>query len=182
MQTLMILKKLATFVVLMIISLNIYPQQYHKMIRKNVFWDEATYLCMAPCYTTIGRMEFIDGDSLIDGKYYRFSNGYAFIGTPGPGGTLCPPYYVDTVPHRCAFLREDTIAKRVYIYDESYDPHEQLLYDFSLLPGDTLDSDYHNDTFILDTIVDITLFNGEIRKMFCFDPGCIIHYIEGIGG
>jgi len=165
-----------------ILHINVYAQQYHKMIRKNVFWDEATYLSVAPCYTSIGRLEFIDGDSLIEGHYYRFSNGYPFIGTPGPGGTLCPPYYVDTIPYKSAFLREDTIAKKVFIYNEICSPHDQLLYDFSLLPGDTLNSEFHSDTFVLDTIIDTVLLNGQIRKMFCFDPGCNTYYIESVGG
>ncbi len=77
---------LSVFLILLLSSVS--AQQYHKMIRKNVYWDEATYLSVAPCYTWIGRMEFIDGDTLIEGHYYRFSNSYPFIGTPGPGGTL----------------------------------------------------------------------------------------------
>ena len=176
------MKTISVLTILVLLHINVCAQQYHKMIRKNVFWDEATYLSVAPCYTSIGRMEFIDGDTLIDGHYYRFSNGYPFIGTPGPDGTLCPPYYVDTIPYKSAFLREDTIAKKVFIYDEFSNSHDQLLYDFSLLPGDTLDSEFHMNTFVLDTIIDTILLNGDIRKMFCFDPQCNIYYIESIGG
>lgn len=158
-------------------------QQYNKLIRKNVYWDEAEYLGIAPCYTYVSRMEFIDGDTLIEGHYYRFANGYPFIGTPGPNGTLCPPYYVDTTAYKYAILREDTIERKVYIYDQFSLPHDQLLYDFSLLPGDTFNSLYGGVGYlVLDTIIDTVIFNGETRKMFCFDPNCIVHYLEGIGG
>jgi len=150
----------------------------------NVFWDDAEYLSGVPCYTYAGRVEFIDGDSLIDGYFYRIANGYPFLGTPGPGNTICPPYFIDTILYRHAKIREDTSSRKVYIYDENSEPHDQLLYNFSISAGDTFQSSYATlgGYLVVDTVFDTLLLNGEIRKIFCFDPSCSINYIEGIGG
>jgi hypothetical protein len=84
------------------------------------------------------------------------------------------------------FLREDTIAEKVYIYTPGYPGGtDQLLYDFSLVPGDTLKSAYTGNGLylILDTIFNILLNNGETRKEFYFGSYPYgIYYIEGIGG
>lgn len=133
-----------------------------------------------------GRSKFIEGDTLMDGHYYRFQYGYSMLGEPGPGGNICPPFIVDTVPHKFAIIREDTLERKVYIYDENSTPHDQLLYDFSLEIGDTLFSSYLGlgALLVLDTIENVMLLNGEIRKKFTFDCNnqgeCF--YVEGIGG
>ncbi len=178
------MKKLTFYIYFMCLATMLSGQVYHPLIRSNTYWDVAYTVSPAPCYMYVGRTEFIQGDSLIDGHYYRFQNEYPFLGTPGPGGSICAPYVVDTIPYRRAFLREDTLARKVFIYDVNYEPQEQLLYDFSLSPGDTFHSAYatQGGLYVVYSVSDIILLNGEIRKIFCFDANCILNYIESIGG
>lgn len=179
------MKKIIGYVFFILITSMANSQTYHPLIRTNVTWDEGGYLSPLPCYTWAGRSEFILGDSLIEGHYYRLENGYGMVGEPGPGGRICPPFWVDTVPYRGARLREDTLARRVFIWSEYYsNDHDQLLYDFSLQVGDTLQSEYTGmgATLIVTQIEDVTLLNGEVRKKFILNNDNECYYIEGIGG
>lgn len=169
---------------LMLIVMLLTGQVYHPLIRPNIYWDVAYFVSPAPCYMYLGRTEFIQDDTLVEGHKYTFQKDFPFLGTAGPGGSICPPYMVDTISYRNAFLREDTIEKKVYIYDVDSSPHDQILYDFSLSPGDTFQSDYttQGGSYVVYSVSDIMLHNGETRKIFCFDPSCIMNYIESIGG
>ncbi len=178
------MKKIIGCVFFTLISSLVYSQTYHPLIRTNVTWDEGGYESPLPCYTGAGRSEFILGDSLIEGHYYRLENGYGMVGEPGPGGNICPPFQVDTVAYLSARLREDTLTRMVYIWHASSNDHDQLLYDFSLQVGDTLQSEYTGmgATLILTQIEDVTLLNGEVRKKFNFNNDNECYYIESIGG
>lgn len=178
------MKRVVLYIILGFSFLSANSQTYHKLIRPNVYWDVASYSGTLFCYYGIIRTEFVEGDTLIEGHYYRFANDYGFIGVPAPDGSICPPYVVDTIPYKYAILREDTIERKVFIYSEDYIPHDQLLYDFSLNTGDTLFSQYAGlgSYFVIDTVKDTILENGEIRKVFCLDPSCWMNYIESIGG
>jgi hypothetical protein len=160
-------------------TLNVsFPQKYHRIIELNKFWDEAGYNQQVICYFYPNRYEFIEGDSLINGHYYRLYKVYPLLGDSTWYGAVCPPFIADTSFMISASIREDTLTQKVYYYNQYQNPTDQLLYDFSISPGDTLFSP--GEYRILDSIVDIVLFNGEIRKKFCFNDGC--YYIEGIGG
>ena len=83
------------------------------------------------------------------------------------------------------FIREDTAAREVYVFDESLNPHDQLLYDFSLNVGDTLHSQYNgNGTLVLTSIENITLNDGAVRKSLTFSNafGPAGSYTASIGG
>ncbi|MDP1622882.1 MAG: T9SS type A sorting domain-containing protein [Bacteroidales bacterium] len=178
------MKTLFFYTYFMCLATMLFGQDYHPLIRPNVYWDVAYWNSFAFCNIDVTRTEFIDGDSLIEGHLYRLQHVYPFLGTPGPGNTICPPYTIDTIPTRNAVLREDTQAKKVYIYNENYFPHDQLLYDFSVSPGDTVQSQYINQgaPIVVYSVFDTILLNGDVRKIFCFDPYCAMNYIESIGG
>lgn len=78
-------------------------------------------------------------------------------------------------------MREDTISQRVFIYDQTVST-DDLLYDFSLVQGDSLHSNYAGLGSILtiDSVGITTLLNGVIRKIFYLNNG--ENYIESIGG
>ncbi len=160
-----------------------FSQAYHPIIELDKYWDEG-FPCFMGCYLGAGRYEFTEDEVTINGYTYRVSNTYILNGQPGPPGCECPTFIADTVKYQFTSMREDTIERKVYIRDLSYDSTDVLLYDFSLTPGDTLQSSYagQGSTLVLDQIVPVTLLNGEIRDMYCFDPSCIIGYIEGVGG
>jgi hypothetical protein len=80
-------------------------------------------------------------------------------------------------------MREDTITRKVYVYDELENPHDQIFYDFSLEVGDTLHSLINgNNTFVVSSIENVTLQNGEIRRMFIFNNMDAEYYVESLGG
>jgi len=165
-----------------------FPQSYHKLIRENTYWDE--YMVVMPeiwCYTSAKRIFFTNQDTLINGLTYKISKEQ--IISPLNPGPFCPPLVIDTASNLTyQFLREDTVEKKVYIYTPAYGGtgSDQLFYDFSLLPGDTLQSSYTGmgALLVLDSIVTIVLNNGETRKEFSFTPNypSAFNYIEGIGG
>jgi len=175
------MKKTLMLIVMTFLTISALSQEYSKLIRSNTTWDQGQKSFF--CYIYISRIEFSEKDSLIDGNYYRIVRAYPFTGDTGPGGTICYPFQILDEYETYAKIREDTLSKKVYVYDEFLFPHDQLLYDFTLSPGDTLWSDYGGLGYlVLDHINDITLPDGNIVKQFCFDPSCIIHYTESIGG
>jgi len=164
------------------IALSVSSQTYHKLIRTNTFWDN--FITDVQCYLTANRVCFTNNDTIIQGNTYRISRQYAYQTQDTTSGLFCPPFVVSNTYGLGTFLREDTILKKVYI-NEPYDtPHDQLLYDFSLQVGDTLQSFYNgNYTLVLTSIDTVTLNNGDgTRKRFSFNHNPLVNYIEGIGG
>ena len=177
------MKRLLTFIVFIGFYQTSFSQSYIPVIELNKFWDQSNEDGYDPCSFSPYRYEFIEGDSIINGFSYRLSKAYPLIGNQGPGTMTCPPYLADTNFVLFACLREDTLARKVYIYDEFSNPKDQLLYDFTLSIGDTLKSDYagQGTVLILDTIEIVTLENGEARRKYVFNEDWI-SYMEGIGG
>lgn len=178
------MKKYLIFIIIIIFKLNIFCQDYKKLIREDVFWDIAlsdpAYICSGYSDYAPNRY-FFSGDTTIDGKIYAKMYRNQFIPTlPGP---ICPPFIIDTNNFLWdAFMREDTVLKRVYKYTDE----DKLLYDFSLQQGDTLypSGEY---SIIIDTIINIITYDGVTRKKFYVNSwggkyefqG---YYIEDVGG
>ncbi len=85
-------------------------------------------------------------------------------------------------------IREDTVSRKVYFRRAEFDwslGEERLIYDFSLLVGDSIQMDSHI-WYVLDSISITTLENSELRRKFYFHPTDAAFsptfYIEGIGG
>jgi len=186
------MKKIILTLALGMLTSFAFPQSYHKLIRTNTFWDEYTIILPEWCYTSGERVFFTNQDTIINGFTYKISKQQRILQVnPGP---FCPPFVVDTAAYTFAFLREDTIAGKVYTYLwDYYGSSDKIIYDFSLMPGDTLKSSIYSvwgETLILDSIGNVVLNNGESRKVFWFNfyPKDIkystfgIYYIEGIGG
>lgn len=172
---------------ILLLALSTQSQEYHKLIRPNTYWDIYEVILPEMCYTYINRIYFTNNDTLLIGHSYRISREYPF--QPVNPGFFCPPFTISNESYITnKFLREDTTAKKVYMYiDEWLNPHEDLLYDFSLNVGDTLKSEYQGqgDTLICCAIKTVTLQNNETRKKFMFKSNyCIdsLFYIESIGG
>jgi hypothetical protein len=122
-----------------------------------------------------------DKDTVINAMKYNIIERYIF------GSNTYPPVKI--------LMREDTIAKQVYIRNNWAGPEESLLYDFSLDVGDSIHLYYQglagsNTVFFVASTDSITLLNGEKRKVWyleCYQPcGCWGYYeddvwIEGIG-
>lgn len=155
-------------------------QTYHKLIRVNTYWDN--YYTSIPCYTYIHRIYFTGNDTIIGGQTYNKSRQFNFESV-NPG-SLCPPFVIDNVSYSTGiYIREDTVARKVFTYDNYFTQPDQLFYDFSLEVGDTLHSLINgNNTFVVSSIENVTLHNGEIRRMFIFNNMDNVYYIESLGG
>lgn len=179
------MKKYFFLIWIAIMAINANSQNYHKLIRTNTYWD--VYSLGWYDYNAIDKIFFTGNDTIIEGNIYQLSRQYPY--EPVNPGYLIPPFFIDTNSIRTnEFLKEDTVMKKVYIYDPYLTSTDQLLYDFSLSIGDTLKSDYNKGKFgdylVLTSIDSVTLLNGEIRKRFIFNPNSSDYgyYIEGIGG
>ena len=147
-------------------------QEYRPMLGEFGKWHE--YFTPGPtCNATLR----IDGDSIVNGVSYK-----KITADPGCGAIL------DEGSIR--LLREDTLEKKVYRLHAD-GSEEFLLYDFSLMPGDTFF--WREDRFmvldsITDTIVNPYYCNGNNRptltienpKVFYFYNGLLV-WVEGIG-
>ncbi|HQX29849.1 MAG: T9SS type A sorting domain-containing protein [Flavobacteriales bacterium] len=77
------------------------------------------------------------------------------------------------------YLREDPLARKVFVLDPYGAPDETVLYDYNAVIGDSINwYDFHIGT--LYSIDSITLANGMVRRRFNVEPGH--DYVEGIGG
>lgn len=168
------------------ISIGSPGQSYHKLVRTNTTWDEYIIILPNLCYTSADRVYFPGIDTVINGKTYSglFGN-HIFSENPGP--EFCPPFEIWPDSYQTGeFFREDTVAKKVWLLDgNSPGGMEQLLYDFSLLPGDTLKSELYyalGDTMVVESVSDWILANGEVRKKFTFFSNWDADHIESIGG
>lgn len=125
-----------------------------------------------------GGRYFFEGDIMLNGLRYNIVKMFPILSF-GPGG-FCPPYAVDgNISYKTHYMREDTIAKKVFIYDEWFG--DVLLYDFSLDVNDTLISPIM-PPLVVDSIGYVTLLNGEQRKIYHFYFFNHEYYIESIGG
>jgi hypothetical protein len=172
------------FLIVMLLNITfqmeINSQNYHPLIRSNTYWDVMIGHEWLPCMFFSGERCFFEGDTILDGLHYNIVRANPILSF-GAGG-FCPPYEVDgDSSYITAFMREDTIAKKVFIYEEWCG--DALLYDFSLDVNDTLLTVF-SSPLVVDSIRYVNLLNGEERKIFYFS-GCNwmdLYYIEGIGG
>lgn len=88
-------------------------QAYRPMLGDGAKWGEYYFGFYTEVYVRV-----LAGDSLIDGHSYKQQE---VLGNP--------------VGHCARLLREDTVERKVYFHDDT--SGDLLLYDFSLLPGDT---------------------------------------------
>ncbi len=157
-----------------------YGQVYHPLVRTNTFWDILQGDGSQICSLSGGNQYFFQGDdTLIMGQTYQIIRGYPIVNVnPGP---YCPPFAVDgSVSTIWAFMREDTTAKKVFVFDQGNNS-DALLYDFTLIAGDTLNSYYAGlgQTLVVDSVGDTVLLDGAIRKIVYLNNGEF--YIESIG-
>jgi hypothetical protein len=172
------MKKIFISILLFVFVLNTFGQSYHALIRSNTFWDVLHGDGSQMCWYSGGNRYFFEGDSVIQGQQYKMVRSYKIINLND--GPFCPPFAVDAnMVGISAFMREDTIAEKIYVH---YQGSDDLLYDFSLSAGDTLNSLYagQGTVLIIDSVRTISLLDGSARQIFYLNNG--EYYIESIGG
>ncbi len=179
------MKTILAIITFSILSFAAMSQAYHPVIEMNKYWDQSNQDGWSPCSLEPRRYKFVDVYTTMNGHTYQMCKTYRLRGQPIDDQMTCPPFVADTIPIETSWLREDTIARKVYIYYPLWEPNpDQLLYDFTLNVGDTLQSYYAGYGFplVLSAVETVTLNNGEIRKKYVFEEDPYIFYIEGIGG
>lgn len=153
--------------------------EYHPLIRDGFTWDVLESQGTAICDWTSGGRYFFGSDTTINGQVYKNIESFTIVSEFDE--VYCEPFYVDlnTTSSGIWFIREDIENRKVYIRDFSSEEEEEVLYDFSLVEGETFTS-YGEQPQVIDSIRTVTLENGEERKIFYlpFEQ----FYIEGIGG
>jgi hypothetical protein len=157
--------------ILFAIPFSTFGQNYKPMLDQNAEW-QVTY-CFFDCLTDA---YFTDGDTIVDNKVYKILDGYHYIS-------------------RTFLLREYVQEKKVYLNIIGSEKNEYLLYDYSLMVGDSIDMKNPNTPFlenagyyIVDSIVDKPLNNGLNYKHYYLSPSSsnLVSFnnaiwIEGIG-
>ena len=151
---------------------------YHPFPDSNAVWGMTSWCMDGQCGDAAHIQNSYAGDTLIDGfQYKRIQE--IFVMTSS-NGCCYPPENLGS-----GFLREDTIAKKVYWRSEAM-AGDTLLYDFDVQVGDTL-TGYMGSCDMTWTVgsIDSILIDLNYRKRInyevSFDPGIQFSIIEGIG-
>jgi hypothetical protein len=157
----------------------LFSQVYNPLVRENCYWDVLAGNGQNLYTYDGGQRFFFDGDTIINSETYKMLKYHPFVQIdPAPS-----QFFVDTtttlsLPY---FFRDDSINRKVYILDFNSGPTEQLMYDFTLIPGDTLNSLYHDHQILtVNSVSNVSLLNGGTRVQLNLSNG--FNYIEGIGG
>jgi hypothetical protein len=128
----------------------------------------------------------LDGKVLINGNWYSKMLHYEPHCQAVSTSCLCESFVsLDTTTK---YIRQDTAQKKVWLYNSSLNSDE-ILYDFNLNVGDTIDSTKAywtryvqiTDHWIV-TSIDSILINGNYRQQFNYSAGFLPgSAIEGIG-
>jgi hypothetical protein len=176
------MKNLYLKFLLLCFATSAFSQNYHPLIKPSKYWD-VMYHDNSICGYASGGRYFFDGtDTLINGQIYQVIKAYPIISLNQ--GPYCPPFAVNASiagSNNSHLIREDTVTQRIYVLKTQTNT-EDLLYDFTLLSGDTLHSQYAGMgmQLVVISVSTDTLFNGDVRKVIYLDNGEF--YIESIGG
>lgn len=155
-----------------LLNISVFGQSYKPLLDNLNEWHFTT--CYFGCLTDV---YYTDGDTLVGGKNYKILDGYHYIS-------------------RTFLLREEVAEQKVYLNLVSPNNNvEYLLYDFSLNQGDIFEmknpiSPFPRDggPFVLDSIVNRTLQDGNDYRHFYFSPapGNTVStqnavWVEGVG-
>lgn len=156
-------------------------QTYHPLVEEDTYWEIFECNSQNLCIVDAGYRYFFKGDTVINSHQYKIlrANHFSQLTSPPP----CYHWAVDTTTSTIrGFLREDTLARKVFILNQGSGNLDEILFDFTLNIGDTLHSTYtgQGEILVIDTIVNTTLINGEIRRKWILTNGH--SYIESIGG
>lgn len=151
-------------------------QTYQRLIQPDKYWEIMWCDRTLICNVYAGFRQYFEGDTLINGQTYAKMYGQALI---SPWGTnpYCPPFGVS--PNSFLmwdFLREDTVAQRIYRYEPN-DGTETLVFDLTMEVGDTWET-MPGDIVQLDSITTDDSWDGFERRVFHFE---LCKFVEGIG-
>ncbi len=166
------MKKTNTFIILIILSLTTFSQDYYPLIEEEKTWNVMTVVPSGdwpPFDTTYYTVNyFVTGDSTLNNIEYKK------IYT---SDEEMPTYWTLN-----GLIREDS-TKKVWYKSNAYD-YEVLLYDFSLAPGDSLKLGFDTTFYYLVDSITTEIIDGSQRdKYWISQDDYYWHetWIEGIG-
>ncbi len=148
-------------------------------------WTSEGYVSDATCVVYYEFIQFVDGDTLINGVTYTKIGNYGLNQiTPNCGTNL------NVMPIE-AFIRQDTVNRIIYAL-ENGSTTESILIDFSQNIGDTVNSILINPLHVAQqppyfvANIDSMMINGIPHRRFWFNDinGQIVYglnFIEGVG-
>lgn len=151
---------------------------YHPFPDSNAVWGMGSWCMDGQCGDAALIQNRYAGDTLIEGLLYKRIH-EVFVMTSS-NGCCYPPEDLGS-----GFLREDTLAKRVFWRNGGM-AQDSLLYDFDVQVGDTL-TGFMGSCDMTWTVgsIDSMLIGPNYRKRInyevSFDPGIQFSIIEGIG-
>jgi len=174
------MKKLILFVALFsVFSANPQTSVYHPFPDSNACWniDMSQGMCFPGGWSDEKYSIAISGDTAINGQTYHklFTPFVKFNNYSGECQQLNFPGYMGA-------FRQDIPGKKVYFVPPAL-AVEQLLYDFSLNPGDTVKGYLQQAWDATDIVqeVDSVLVGNSYRRRWLINPCYNIHLIEGVG-
>ena len=139
------MKQLFTLITLILLNSTILTGQYVPFVEEGKFWIYLNYSNPDFPDPASGHAITILGDTIINSTDYK-----KVIKLNLKGGHDCPPadmpcwdfdYPYQTESQSLdGFIREDVLEKKIYILKDSDTGEEELLFDFSLNVGDTLNN------------------------------------------
>jgi hypothetical protein len=168
---------------------NCFAQTYYPLLENDKTWDTYQMDWSLPaCSVTNTFRAFVNGDTTINSIVYSKISSYNGVNiTPMP----CPVWAYDNTSYSTvALMREDTVLKQVWKYNEAIGA-EFLLFDFSVLQNDTFITSFNEnmlspDTMLIDSTGIIQMWDGTYRKIIymSYSNGVSLDesMIEGIGG
>ena len=129
--------------------------------------------CGYPLSAWQGSAEYTSGDTTISGTVYKQMLGGQY-----------------QTPCLIGYIREDTAQRKVYFMDVNGSP-EMVIYDFSLLIGDSIDIPFYQTNYSgwyrLDSVKTIQIFAGQRRQFYLHCMACtsssapLLVWIESTG-
>ena len=147
------------------LSLNVKSQNYHSFIGENKIWSELEFV-WEDTYTSNYKIE---GDTIISNNTY-------YMVYSCTNDSLLQDWNYQML------IREDS-TKKVFGYN-SFNQEEYILYNFSLIIGDSIYTGGEigdNPLYAFVEDVDSILIDGEFRKRIIFEEWFNEFWIEGIG-
>lgn len=152
-------------------------QGYHRLIEPGKYWEILQCDRQLICNASSGYRQYFEGDTLIDGRLYAKMYAHQLISQWGTS-PYCPPFGVSADRFLTEiFIREDTVAQRIYRRDPDGSDGESLVIDLNMQPGGTWEVE-PGDIVLLDSITVSAAWDGIERRVFHFGS---CQFVEGIG-
>lgn len=180
------MKKYSTLIIFLFLSINCLSQTYFPLLDSSVnrwFYTANALPVLRPLNTSVVNCSYGNifyapsvimetvGDTFFNGSSYKILEEREY-------GNASSCVY--------GYLREDTLAHKVYFVDNIFSP-EVLLYDFSLVVGNTIPINfifpggyYASGTYTVDSIVSKPVLGGLRRHFYLSHPSLSSHVLEWI--